>query len=314
MTATPIVIDTDPGIDDAVALLLAARWPRCDLRAVTATYGNTELGRAARNARIVLARGGKPDVLVLAGADRPLSRPLVTAAETHGVEGIGDHGAAPPPPTHPSPSALLDAVRAAREPVTLITLGPLTNLALALRKDAPFLRERVVKHVMMGGAIAARGTATRLAEFNVWCDPEAAADVFAAGLRTEMVGLDVTRRLMMPAAAVNRLIQHPDADARWLGALLRFYVKFHREYEGLAGAVINDPLAVALALEPSWGTARAMPLRLELGEGESRGQTLVGAAGDPVVAVYEDFDVTAVHDLLLEHVFGRWLTRADFAA
>ncbi len=314
----PVVIDTDPGIDDALALMLAARWARCDLRIVSAVYGNTTLDLAARNARIALARGGAPDVMVLPGADRPLARPLVTAKETHGPEGLGDHTAEPSRPTFASPSALRDALRAAREPVVLITLGPLTNLAHALRLDPDLVRSRVQRHVMMGGSIAARGTATPAAEFNVWCDPEAAAEVFAAGLGggTWMVGMDVTRKLVLPAATVAKLAGHADPDARWLGGLLGFYVRFHEKYEGLAGAVINDPLAVALALEPSWGTASPMPVAVDLSADERRGRTAIGDAqrGDPVLSVYQDVDVPAVHALLLEHLFGRWLTRDDFAA
>lgn len=316
MTGTPVVIDTDPGIDDVLALMLAARWPRCDVRAVSASYGNTTIDLAARNARIALARAGKPEVMVLPGADRPLVRALITAKETHGAEGLGDNTDVPPAPTHASQGALRDALRAAKEPVTLITLGPLTNLAWALRLDAPLVKSRVRKHVMMGGAIHARGTATPLAEFNVWCDPEAAAEVFAAGLDTEMVGMDVTRQLMIPAAAVATLARHDDADARWLGGLLGYYVRFHRDYEHLQGAIINDPLAVALALEPEWGEANPMPVHLDLGDGDARGRTTVGdtAIGDPPILVYRHFDISKVHDLLLEQLFGRWLTRGDFAA
>lgn len=312
----PVVIDTDPGIDDVLAILLAARWNRCDVRAVSAVYGNTTLDRAARNARIALARGGKPGVMVLPGADRPLLRPLVTAKETHGAEGLGDHTAAAPAATHPSPSALRDALRAAGEPVTLITLGPLTNLAHALRLDPDLVRSRVTKHVMMGGSIAARGTATHASEFNVWCDPEAATEVFAARLGTEMVGMDVTRRLVIPAAAVEKLAHHADPDAVWLGHLLGFYVRFHRAYEQLAGAVINDPLAVALAIEPSWGRTESLPIRVELADVETRGQTAIGdaAAGHPVIRAYRAVDLAPVHALLLEHLFGRWLSPDDFAA
>lgn len=312
--SVPVVIDTDPGIDDALALILAARWSRADLRAVSVTYGNTTLDLAARNARIVLARA-PAETLVLPGWDRPLTRPLVTAKETHGADGLGDHSAPPPDPVHPSGSALRDALRAAREPVVLVTLGPLTNLALALRLDPDFVRARVVRHVAMGGNIAAAGNSGPHSEFNVWCDPEAAREVFTAGLGTLMVGLDVTRRLVIPAAAVAKLATHPDDDARWFGRLLGFYVRFHQAVEGLHGAVINDPLAVALALEPSWGRAEPTPVGVDLSEGPERGRTTIGDldAGDPRIMVYRDFDARRVRELLLEHLFGRWLTDADFA-
>ena len=307
----PLVIDTDPGIDDSLALILAARAGPARLLAVSASYGNTTLDNTTRNARLVLSRAGSA-VPVFPGTDRPLVRPLVTAKETHGPDGLGDHRLPPADSVQPSSMAILDALRAAGHPVTLVTLGPLTNLALALRNDPAFLRSRVTRHVAMGGNIAAAGNSGGLAEFNVWCDPEAAAAVFAARLGTELVGLDVTRRLVIPAPAVHKLASHPDADARWLGRLLGFYVRFHQEYEGLPGAVINDPLAVALALEPTWGTADTVPIAVSLAEASGRGETRVGGAGDPPVRVYRDVTVGPVHDLLLEYLFGRWLTKADF--
>ncbi len=310
----PVVLDTDPGIDDALALLLAARWGRCRLLAVTTSYGNTTLDRATRNARLVLARAGA-DPLVLQGADRPLARALVTAKETHGPEGLGDHAAGAPGPVHPSPSALRDALRAAPGPVTLVTLGPLTNLALALRLDPGLVKARVGRHVMMGGNLEAAGNTGPHSEFNVWCDPEAAEEVFAARLGTEMVGLDVTRQLVLPAAAVHRLATHADADAQWLGRLLGFYVRFHEEVERLPGAVINDPLAVALAVAPELGTGDDIRVAVDRSEGPMRGRTTAEDRPDlPRIRACRRFDRGAVHALLLEHVFGRWLSPADFAA
>lgn len=309
----PLVIDTDPGIDDALALLLAARADRARLLAVSTTFGNTTVDRATRNARLVLARAGC-GAPVFAGADRPLARALVTAMETHGPEGLGDHALPAAEAVIPSTTSILDALRAAGEPVTLVTLGPLTNLAHALRNDPAFLRSRVARHVAMGGNIAAAGNCGGLAEFNVWCDPEAAEAVFAARLGTELVGLDVTRRLVITAEGVEKLAGSEDAEARWLGQLLRFYVRFHRHQEGLPGAVINDPLAVALALEPGWGTAETLPLVVDLATGAGRGETVVGRPSDPPVRVYRDVDLARVHDWLLHHLFGRWLTKSDFRA
>ena len=311
MTRT-LVLDTDPGIDDALALLLAARASAARLGAVSVTYGNTTLDRAVRNARVVLARGPS-SAPVFAGWDRPLARALVTAKETHGGEGLGDHDDLPAPaPVVPSRRGLLDALAAVGDAVTLVTLGPLTNLANALAEDPGQVRRCVARHVMMGGNVAEAGNTGPFSEFNVWCDPEAADAVFRAELGSEMVGLDVTRRLVLPAAAVAKLATHADPDARWLGRLLGFYVRFHQEYEGLRGAVINDPLAVALALAPAWGTAERLPIAVDLGAGEDRGRTALGGPGDPTVAVYRAVDLAPVHALLLEHLFGRWLTEADF--
>lgn len=236
----------------------------------------------------------------------------MTAQETHGPEGLGDHAAPPPEPVTPWPRALLEALAVAGEPVTLVSLGPLTNLALALREDPGFVRSRVVRHVAMAGNVAERGNTGPYSEFNVWCDPEAAREVLAAGLGTELVGLDVTRRLVLSAAAVAKLAAHDDPEARWLGRLLGFYVRFHERFEGLTGAVINDPLAVALALEPSWGATEQLPIAVDLSAGERRGQTVPGTAAEPRIAVYRTVNLAPVHGLLLEHLFGRWLTEADF--
>jgi inosine-uridine nucleoside N-ribohydrolase len=310
----PLVIDTDPGIDDSLALILAARSAEVLLLAVCASYGNTTLDRATRNAGLVLARAGC-GAPVFAGADRPLVRALVTAKETHGPEGLGDHTLSlPSKPVAPSPSGLLDAVRAAGRPVTLVTLGPLTNLALALRADPAFLRSRVVRHVAMGGNLAAAGNSGGLAEFNIWCDPEAAEEVVAANLGTELVGLDVTRRLVLTASGVEKLATRADPEAQWLAALLGFYVRFHHAQEGLAGAVINDPLAVALALRPDWGRAETLPLVVNRADGPGRGEITVGGPAAPAVRVYRDVDLGPIHGWLLDGLFGRWLTESDFAA
>jgi len=310
-----LVIDTDPGIDDALALLLAARWSRCRLRAVTVTYGNTTLAAATRNARLILRYAGV-EVLTLPGCDGPLRRALTTAEDTHGPGGLGDHELPAAEPVYPSGSALRDALRAAGEPVTLITLGPLTNLAMALRLEPELVRSRVTRHVAMAGNLDAPGNTGPHSEFNAWCDPEATAEVLQAGLGTELVGLDVTRQLIIPAAAVQKLAQQAEAEARWLGTLLGFYVRFHEQQEGLAGAVINDPLAIVLAVEPSLGRSDEVPIRVDLTAGPLRGRTARGSreAGDPLIGVFRQFDRAAVHRILLEHLFGRWLTLADFGA
>ena len=311
--AVPVIIDTDPGIDDALAILLAARWSRCHLKSLTVTYGNTTLDIATRNARLVLARGGC-DAPVRAGWDRPLIRPLVTAKETHGRDGLGDLSLPPAEAVEPGTSALRDALAEVDQPVTLITLGPLTNLALALRQNPDLVRTRVARHVAMAGNIEARGNTGPHSEFNIWCDPEAAAEVFRAELGTELVGLDVTRKLVISSAAVQKLMVHPDEEAQWLGKLLSFYVRFHAKHEGLQGAVINDPLAIALAMEPSWGEMQSLPLRVDLSDGRMRGRTEVssGSASHSRMQVYRQFDHHRVHKLLIEHLFGRWLTPADF--
>lgn len=313
MSSIRLIVDTDPGIDDALALLLAARWPRAELVSVTTVYGNTTLDRATRNAALVLERG-PIGVAIRPGAAEPLARALVTAKETHGGEGLGDHDAPAAAPVQPSTTALIDALEDAGGPVVLVTLGPLTNLASALRHDRHLVRRRVLRHVAMAGNIEAAGNTGPHSEFNVWCDPEAAAEVIAAGLGTELVGLDVTRQLVIPSSSVARLAAHEDEDARWLGRLLGFYVRFHQQEEDLAGAVINDPLAIALAVEPGWGETEVYPLRVDLSGGPLRGRTAVGSIADHdhLIHVYRSFDHARVHSLLVEQIFGPWLSPGDF--
>lgn len=295
----PVIIDTDPGIDDALALLLALASPELDVRAVVTVYGNTTLSHATRNAQAI-ARWTDREVPVRAGADRPLMRPLEVAAETHGPSGLGEAVVPDAEPVQAEPLALAEALAGQTEPVTLVTLGPLTNLAHALAGDAALVRARVTSHIAMAGSLGARGTATPLSEFNVWCDPEAAQLVLDAGLPSRWVGLDVTRRLMMTAEDVEAL--HETPRRRWLRAALRQYVRFHRAYEGLDGCIVNDPLVIAELLRP--GTVRFEPaqVRVDARDGPQRGRTFVDSTG--VSAFFGvSCDDGAAHALLRERVF-----------
>lgn len=294
-----ILIDTDPGIDDALALLLALASPELDVRAVVTVYGNTTLAHATRNAQAI-AGWTRRAVPVLAGAERPLARRLDVAAETHGPSGLGEAIVPDAPPVEANPLALLEALSAEDGPVTLVTLGPLTNLAHALVRNAALVHAKVASHIAMAGSLRARGTATARSEFNVWCDPEAAATVLAATLPTRWVGLDVTRRLTMTVADVEAL--HETPRRRWLRDALRQYVRFHRAYEDFDGCVINDPLVIAELLQP--GLLRFEPARVtvELGEGLDRGRTR--ESEDGVRAWFAvDLDASAAHALLRERVF-----------
>lgn len=297
----PLIIDTDPGIDDALALLLALASPELDVRAIVTVYGNASLAQNTRNARLVLEWAGR-EVPLCAGADRPLARALRVARETHGPGGLGyvAEAGADAPAVTANPDALLAALDEAGEPVTLATLGPLTNLAHALRRDAPLVRRRVAGHVAMAGTLAALGTQTRWSEFNVWCDPEAAAAVLAADLGTRWVGLDVTRRLFIPAREVEALDGTP--LRRRLRDALRFYVAFHRRYEAADGCVVNDPLVIAELVRPGTLRFEEIPVRIELEEGEQRGRTLRDRAGAPARFATE-VDVAQARALLDERVF-----------
>ncbi|MFZ5624567.1 MAG: nucleoside hydrolase [Gemmatimonadota bacterium] len=299
----PVIIDTDPGIDDCLAILLALASPEVDVRALTIVYGNTTLANATRNAREI-ARRARSDVAIHPGADRPLERPLEIAAETHGESGLGY--AAVPAATRvtPNPLALLEALEHERRPVTLVSLGPLTNLALALRHDAALVRDRLAAHVAMAGNLRTAGNTTRYSEFNVWCDPEAAAEVHAAGLGTAWVGLDVTRRVVLDAHEVEALGSgEPEEHRSWLRDALRFYVDFHRHREGLDGCVVNDPLLIAGLIRPGIIRYADVPMRVRLADDDERGRTAMDATG-PAARCAVDVDAAAALDLLRERVFS----------
>ncbi len=305
----PIVIDTDPGIDDVVTLALAARSAGLAIRAVTTTYGNTRLECATRNARTILELADRSDVPVFAGSARPLARPLVTAPETHGESGVGYAPVADPTPDDgvPNEHVLLDVLRSVPEPLTLITLGPLTNLAHALDRDANLVLARVHRHIGMFGNIAERGNTNRWADFNAWCDPEATDQVLRAGLDTYMVGLDVTRQMVLTTAEVERLASSSDRLVGWLGQALRFYVEFHRQQEHVDGCVVNDVLTVGELLSPGLLTPKELRLTASLDDGEHRGHTLVSQDGVPVT-VAMDIDTGRMR-ALLDPLFGsEWRT------
>jgi inosine-uridine nucleoside N-ribohydrolase len=272
----PVVIDTDPGIDDCLALLLALNSPELDVRGISISYGNTLVENAYRNA-VEIVRKAKQQVRVplAIGARRPLKRQLQVADDTHGPSGLG-YADVPPA------GVILDYVRtlerlleAQPEPVTLVTLGPVTSLALVLRANPGLVRDKVSRHVAMIGNVEAPGNQTRFSEFNAWCDPEALATVLAAEIPTEMIGLDVTRKVVIKGNEVERLAQH----SPWLHDALRFYVEFHKKREGLDGAVINDVLAIAYLLAPEVLTFSDLRLAVSLDDGQTRGRTKLDPKG-----------------------------------
>jgi len=294
----PIIIDTDPGIDDCLAILLALNSPELEVRGISISYGNTVVENAYRNA-VEIIRKVKQAVRVPLGigARRPLKRQLHVAADTHGPSGLG-YADLPPA------GVILDYVRplermleAQGQPVTLVTLGPVTSLALVLRANPALVREKVSRHVAMIGTIEAVGTQTRFSEFNAWCDPEALATVLAAEIPTEMVGLDVTRKIVLKASEIERLA----SSSPWLHDALRFYLEFHRKQEGLDGAVINDVLPIAYLLQPDVLTFSDLRLTVDLSDGQSRGRTKLDPKGS-FTRVAVEVHPPPVRRLLFERV------------
>src|SRR5207302_2005938 len=236
LMAIPILLDCDPGHDDAIALLLALASPELELLGVTTVAGNQTLAKTTANAIRVLEFAGRADIAVAAGADRPLVRDPFFAGYVHGETGL-DGPDLPPPEGEPvnrhAADFLADKIRDAHGAVTLVPTGPLTNVALLLALYPDARPERIV---LMGGAIA-EGNVTPAAEFNIWADPEAAARVFASGIDVTMIGLDVTHKALFTKRHAEKLEGRVGA---MVSELLRFYGEFHRTVYNFDGSPIHD--------------------------------------------------------------------------
>lgn len=307
----PILVDCDPGQDDAIALLLAVASPELELLGVTTVAGNQTLDKTTANALRVLELAGREDIPVAAGADGPLVGKLVVADDAHGESGL-DGPSLPPSRTKPlqqhAVDFLAERVFASDRPVTLVALGPLTNVALLL-VEHPDVARRLHRIVLMGGAIG-EGNQTPSAEFNVWIDPEAAFRVFESGLDVTMVGLDVTNRAVLTEEHADRLRgTSPVGDA--VAAMLDFYGAFYRAAYDHGGCPVHDPVAVAQLIQPTLVRAVERHVAVELGSGLCRGRTVVDMrrrripAAAPNASVAVDIDVAAFRRLLLDRL-GSW--------
>src|SRR5690242_2036931 len=302
----PLLIDCDPGHDDAMALLLALASPEIELLGVTTVHGNTTLSNATANALRVLELAGRGDVPVAAGADRPLTREPRTAEHVHGASGL-DGPDLPPPAGAPVAEHAIDflaeRLTASDRPVTLIPTGPLTNVALLLARH-PEAAERIERVVLMGGAIA-EGNITPAAEFNIWVDPEAAARVFASGLDVTMVGLDVTHRALMTPAHAEQLRASGRVGAV-VAELFAFYHQFHSRVYDLPGSPVHDALAVAHVMRADLLRTVHCNVQVDCASELCRGRTVAdiwNVTGRPVNAhVATEVDGPAFLDLLVERI------------
>jgi purine nucleosidase len=304
----PILLDVDTGIDDSLALLYACASPEAEVVAVTCVAGNVDARQVAENTRAVLELAAREDVEVALGREAPLVRPLVTTPETHGPRGIGY--AVLPPASRPlsarfGPDVIVEEARRRPGELTLVTLGPLTNLAVAVLRE-PALPILLRRWVMMGGSYRSPGNTAPTTEWNVSVDPEAAKLCIAAFGRPEVadarmagglvplplaLGLDVTERAkLLPhhlAALAARAGSRPDpardqavgsvathAVVRYIDDALRFYMEFHSRYDGFYGAFVHDPFAAAAALDPALVRTEALPVDVELGGTLTTGETV----------------------------------------
>jgi inosine-uridine nucleoside N-ribohydrolase len=271
----PLLIDCDPGHDDALALLLALASPEVELLGVTTVAGNQTLAKTTVNALKVLELVGRQDVPVAAGAARPLVRELRVARDVHGDTGL-DGPDLPEPRTVPvarhAVDFIADTLRAATAPVTLVPIGPLTNIGLFLARH-PELADRLERIVLMGGAIA-EGNVTPAAEFNVWVDPEAAVRVFTSGIDVTMIGLDVTHRALLLPEHVDRL-RAGGRVGTVVAELHGFYARFHKAVYDFPGAPVHDAVAVAHVIAPGLVETAHRHVAIECGSELCRGRTVV---------------------------------------
>lgn len=353
-SALPLILDVDTGIDDSLALLYAAASPDADLVAVTCVSGNIDAQQVGVNTRAVLELAGRTDVEVAMGREIPLVRPLETTPETHGPQGLG-YAELPPPSRSLSDRHAVDLIldEARRRPgeITVVTLGPLTNLALAVQRE-PSLPRLLKGYALMGGAFRVSGNTTPNSEWNIHCDPDAAKIVFRAWAdaiaadpsipRPTALGLDVTEQARIEPEHVVRLARRagstPDdslalggADdpmapqrsvaanpiIRYVADALRFYFEFHRHYDGFYGAFIHDPLAVAATLDR--GLVQTQPLYVDV---ETRGEITTGmtvadyrhlTGKPPNLDVATSADVATFLERLIERIGGLAADRVNVA-
>jgi inosine-uridine nucleoside N-ribohydrolase len=276
-----IIIDTDPGIDDALAIFLALASPELDVVGLTTVFGNADVELTTRNALALLEIAGRADIPVAKGAAKPLAGPYQGAVpQIHGEDGQGNAGV--PKPTRKAvtqPAAEFLADMAAQNPgvVTIVAVGPLTNLALALKKR-PQIAKDVKQVVIMGGAAFVPGNATPHAEANIFNDPEAADIVFAAQWPVVLVGLDVTHQAFLTNEAAETIMGATSATSRHIAKALPLYQRFFADAHQLEGVYLHDPSAVAYVVDKTLFKTRHAPLRVET-EGVERGRTLPWTGG-----------------------------------
>ncbi|HEX9333098.1 MAG TPA: nucleoside hydrolase [Anaerolineales bacterium] len=271
-----ILFDTDPGIDDSCAILLALASPELSLEGLSIVHGNCSLEQATTNALSVLDLANASHIPVAQGCKLPLVQPSLLAPETHGDTGLG-YAKLPEPRSKPihqhGIDFLIEKILASTGEITLVAIGPLTNVALAIRQE-PRLVEAIKEIIIMGGAIRQEGNTTALAEFNTYVDPHAAHIVYHAGIPATLVPLDVTYQCILAPDDVNRLLTIDSPITKFIADATRFYMEFHDEYQKIEGCVINDPLALALTFAPELCTYQELPVDIDLSDGISMGKTV----------------------------------------
>jgi purine nucleosidase len=307
MSVRRIIIDTDPGQDDAVAILTALASPELDVVAITTVAGNVPLERTTANALAMVELAGREEVPVHAGCRRPMVRPLVTAEYVHGPTGI-DGAALPDPTTPPAPGHAVDVLvemLLAAEATTVCVLGPQTNLAMAMVKE-PSIVGHIDEVVLMGGGFFEGGNTTPAAEFNIYVDPHAAHVVFSSGVPITMMPLDVTHQALTTDARIARFRELGTAAGDATAGMLDFYDRHDEAKYGTEGGPLHDPCVVAYLLRPELFTGRRCNVAIEHRSEQTMGMTLVdwwGVTGNDANAqVMRWIDADGYYDLLVERI------------
>lgn len=272
-----IIFDTDPGVDDAMALLLALASPELEVLGVTTVFGNATVEQTTRNAQHVLEVAGRTDVPVIAGAGQPLSRPRAKKVSVHGADGLGNIGLPPAsrePHAWPGGAAgfIADTLLAHPGEVILVAVAPLTNVAQAVLNN-PSIAATARRVIVMGGAVFCRGNASPVAEANIHNDPEAARIVFGAGWPVTLVGLDVTMRTVMSDAYLDGLLRAGRPATDFLAQILPTYRAAYQTRHAMNGIPTHDPSAMAAAIDPTLFSVQRVPIYVEV-EGRCAGQTV----------------------------------------
>lgn len=308
--ARKIIIDTDPGQDDAVAILLALASPdEIEVLGITAVAGNVPLPLTQRNARIICELAGQPEIRVFSGCDRPMRRKLVTAEHVHGKTGLdGPQMADPVMPLQSQHGVdfLIETLR--REPansVTLCPLGPLTNIATAFER-APDIVDRVEQIVLMGGAYFEVGNITPAAEFNIYVDPEAAAIVFGSGVPLVVMPLDVTHKTLTNRARIEAFRAIGNTSGRMVAEWTDFFERFDMQKYGSEGAPLHDPCVIAYLLRPELFAGRHINVEIETQSDLTLGMTVAdwwGVTDRPANALFVgSVDAEGFYALLTERI------------
>jgi len=305
MARKKIIIDTDPGIDDAMAILFALAAPDIHLIGLTTVFGNVPTRIATRNA-LLLAELAGASIPVSHGAERPLAiPPRPFAAMVHGPDGFGD---VPPaePKGAPTPIAaarhLVEACKADPGAITICAIGPLTNLALALELD-PAIAGTAAEIAIMGGSIREGGNVSAFAEANIWHDPHAAEKVFSAGWPVKLTGLDVTHRILCSGRDFEQLGRDAPGPGGFLNEASKFYLRFYAEKAGLDGCHLHDPTTIIAALRPDLFSFETGPVSVAL-DGERIGETRLADTGGKSITFASGVDASAVKDLFFDTIAG----------